>query len=41
MAAGIFPGNFSELPHILGLSETEFVTVWQQSQDGNNGFGSG
>jgi hypothetical protein len=39
MAAGILPGNFSEFLNILGLSETEFVTVWQQSQDGNNGFG--
>jgi hypothetical protein len=39
MAAGILPGNLAELINILGLSETEFTTVWQQSQDGNNGLG--
>jgi hypothetical protein len=39
MAAGILPGNLPELINILGLSETEFTTVWQQGQDGNNGLG--
>jgi hypothetical protein len=39
MAAGILPGNLPELINILGLSETEFTTVWQQSQEGNNGLG--
>jgi hypothetical protein len=39
MVTGILPGNLAELINILGLSETEFTTVWQQSQDGNNGLG--